>query len=404
MEGSGFDRLSEALDKDITMPRRHFLGLFAAGATLGYLSKHISSGGSEAAPFQIDEVSSYSEATTEPEGEDWQDDAEIIDRPTELTAFSHPEAQAVAEGLAISPDDFFKISREVAVNVRESGAHLSGDLMPVFPPGVSRYKGELEGAAEEFDVPVNVLAALASIESAGNISVRSHADARGLIQVVPRYHMERISRVSGIDVQGSAEAHEVLTNPQMNIRIAADFLHELIDKSRRDNDELDPNSLAIFGRAAAAYNGGPSRVDDPFETLPLESQLYVNHMSRILLDVAVAHGLRERGLGDAEILRAMSSDEMDARAAAYATMSDLRRSLGFEGYEISATLAAQDVPGVAPEMSMEGVDSSKMTEEYIAYLEEPWFSYYAPPGYRIWLSGGGAGLFTSEPTNEAWRR
>lgn len=82
-------------------------------------------------------------------------------------------------------------------------------------------------------------------ESAFNTAARSHAGARGLMQLMPATAAE-VARKRGL-----AHRTDWLTaRPAHNIRLGTDYLSQMI--ARYDG---------VYPLAAAAYNAGPGRVD-----------------------------------------------------------------------------------------------------------------------------------------------
>lgn len=310
--------------------------------------------------------------------------------------YDSAEANEVADRLGLNVGEFFKISPETIARIESRHGYLEDTLLPIFPPGVARHRDAIESAAAEYDVPPNILATLATIESAGISDAQSAANAHGLIQVVPRYHRDRIDSVAGRSFDNDEQRAEALQDVTLNTKVAANFLAELIEGVKNANPDL-PEPV-VFARAAASYNGGPANATRSFEDFALESKLYVNHMIRITLDLAVAHELRAMGMDDQEVLRAMQSNEINARAYAYSQYS---RST-WEDYEYSAYLCSLPEPGVNPNSGIIEQSGELINEGYKDYLADPSYETPAPGGIRIWLCGGGVRLFSQVPENVAW--
>jgi len=101
------------------------------------------------------------------------------------------------------------------------------------------YQGCFELAARAYDVPVELLLAVAATESNWNPDARSHANAHGIMQIqwpgtARRLGFERVAE---------------LYNPCLNIDAGARYLRELLDSHN-----------GSVGRALAAYNYGPARI------------------------------------------------------------------------------------------------------------------------------------------------
>jgi soluble lytic murein transglycosylase len=98
-------------------------------------------------------------------------------------------------------------------------------------------------AQARFDVPIDLVKAIARRESEFDPAVVSSADARGLMQVLPGTG-EMMARKLGVPF----EAGLLTRDPSLNARLGAAYLQEL-------RDEFGP-SLALV---AAGYNAGPGR-------------------------------------------------------------------------------------------------------------------------------------------------
>lgn len=244
------------------------------------------------------------------------------------------ETAKVLDELNISPASYFNLDRDDAVRLaRTAGfdSKAAGALLPVFPAEVVKYRDTIQAAAKKYDISPNFIAAIMSIETSGRSDLSSSANAHGVIQIVPKYHRDRINRIAGQQFADDAQrGNYLLDNPEASIEIGADYLAELLSKARNDKPELHSNDPAIYARAAAGYNGGPGRTKESFEQWPLESKKYANFMSAFYIDVSVAGALREGArMGDEEIALSMRSETMYARMVAFRAMG---ASQGEGGY------------------------------------------------------------------------
>lgn len=98
-------------------------------------------------------------------------------------------------------------------------------------------------AQAQFDVPMDLIKAIARRESEFDAAVVSPADARGLMQVLPGTG-QMMARKLGVPFQPA----DLTRNPELNARLGAAYLDEL-------RAEFGP-SLALV---AAGYNAGPGR-------------------------------------------------------------------------------------------------------------------------------------------------
>ena len=117
--------------------------------------------------------------------------------------------------------------------------------------GANKYAAIIKKAANTYDVPEKLIAAVMKQESNFNPTVVSQAGAQGLMQLMPKT----------AQYLGVSNAFD----PEQNIMAGAKYLRQMLDKF--DNDP----TLAL-----AAYNAGPSRVTK-YDGIPpfKETQNYV---------------------------------------------------------------------------------------------------------------------------------
>lgn len=99
-----------------------------------------------------------------------------------------------------------------------------------------KYKGLMSRAAEEYNIPISLIAAVIKAESDFNPYAISNAGAMGLMQLMPR---------TWADLGGIGSPY----NPGHNIKMGTKYLRELLDQFDGDLQ------LTI-----AAYNAGPGAV------------------------------------------------------------------------------------------------------------------------------------------------
>jgi soluble lytic murein transglycosylase len=128
-----------------------------------------------------------------------------------------------------------------------------------------RHEDIIRQQANDKDVDASLIAAVIYAESRFSDQT-SHAGARGLMQITPLTARE-IEKLSG----GSTFEIGDLSDPDLNIRYGAFYLHELLDR-------YEGNEVA----ALAAYNAGPGNADEwggaalTLDDIPLdETQDYV---------------------------------------------------------------------------------------------------------------------------------
>jgi soluble lytic murein transglycosylase-like protein len=84
-----------------------------------------------------------------------------------------------------------------------------------------RLVGNAHAAATETGVDPFLILAVMAIESNLNPIAESHYGAKGLMQVVPRFHLEKVTSRGG---------PEALLDPHVNIRVGAEILREYIGR------------------------------------------------------------------------------------------------------------------------------------------------------------------------------
>jgi hypothetical protein len=341
-----------------------------------------------------------------------------------LPTFEDPKAEKIAEDLSITPGDYFIVNSNTMTSMNDGMFIHSDKILPIIAPGVRAYDEDFIKTAKETELPINFLAVIATIESSGQSGVESGADAIGLLQVVPEYHMAGFIAHDYLPKDASYEDYQaamrgkkskvsyeryqkVFTNPGASLVVGADYLKSCLESARQSQAELDPNSPIIYAWAAAAYNGGESLLAGTYNEMPQQAQLYVNHVIRMLIDVDVAARLRYQGMEDNEIVKAMWSNEMNARAYAYGELGNV-----VSDYNDRAELLTYVVPGIPNSKNKpESYAGSVANESYKKYLagkgDVPSPTHKdtipAPPGLRIWLEGGGSALFDDVSTNAKWR-
>jgi soluble lytic murein transglycosylase-like protein len=78
------------------------------------------------------------------------------------------------------------------------------------------------GAAKQFHLDPLLVLAVISVESRFNPIAESGMGARGLMQIIPRYHREKLARHGG---------DEAVLDPESNIRVGAQILREYVRRT-----------------------------------------------------------------------------------------------------------------------------------------------------------------------------
>lgn len=96
-----------------------------------------------------------------------------------------------------------------------------------------------------YDIEPELLLAIAKVESSLKVHAVSHCNAKGLCQVIPKYHKERMERLGISDI----------FDPYSNVLLCADILDNYRDCKYRN----DVNWMLM------AYNMGPNAALGPYE-------------------------------------------------------------------------------------------------------------------------------------------
>jgi soluble lytic murein transglycosylase-like protein len=148
-----------------------------------------------------------------------------------------------------------------------AGAHgkraAAGPRIPALParnesvvghcPIPAKFRPAFERAARDTGFQLSMLVAVAQVESSFNSNARSKADALGLLQVLP---------ATAASLKLSAD------NPSSNVLAGARYLRLLLDRYSRTD-------LAL-----AAYNAGPTAVDQAGGAPWSETQTYIANVQQ----------------------------------------------------------------------------------------------------------------------------
>lgn len=104
------------------------------------------------------------------------------------------------------------------------------------------YFNDVQKMAEKTDLPTSLIYSIMKQESAFNERTRSHADAFGLMQVIPRL-AKHLSKKFKVEYKNSSD----LFKPEINIQLGS---YELMEQVKKQSGQLT--------YVAAAYNAGPN--------------------------------------------------------------------------------------------------------------------------------------------------
>lgn len=220
--------------------------------------------------------------------------------------FATDEMNEIADSLNLKPGDFFYVNDTLPENYE---AHQSEQLFPVFHPRVLEHKDLIYELSDTYEIPVNTIALLMSIESGGDPEANSGV-ATGLFQLLPEYHMTDI-------------AEKDYNDTTINGERAMNYFTECLDRAREYVENSNPGREYrfqhpdIFLRAYAMYNAGGEGASVPFDELPHETHQYVQHANRFFKVFELASKMRENGMDDDQIVKNLCSSEVDARAKVF---------------------------------------------------------------------------------------
>lgn len=101
----------------------------------------------------------------------------------------------------------------------------------------------IQGLCADYEIPVELVLAVIEVESTYKADAVSSEGAKGLMQIIPEYHEDRMNRLNCTD----------LFDPKQNVAVGMDFLSDLIH-------EYDGN----LHKALTAYNYGQKGANDKF--------------------------------------------------------------------------------------------------------------------------------------------
>lgn len=135
------------------------------------------------------------------------------------------------------------------------------DLAPLEPVAQqSALQASFEKAAREMQVPVQLLEAIAFVETrvSPTAGLSSQAGAHGIMAIVERDDWKMLSRASALT---GAPTGRLGVDVDANIKGGAAVLRELADKSFRESTSLDANRLGDWFHAVSLYPGYDSASD-----------------------------------------------------------------------------------------------------------------------------------------------
>lgn len=308
-----------------------------------------------------------------------------------IPPFEDKDANEIARQKGITVDSFFLFKEAVLDNL---SAFLGDTLFPIYPLTVLDNRKLIYNLAKDFSVPPNVIATIMTIESCGIVNEESlEVGAQGLFQVMP-FHFDQA-------IQNNPKA---MQDPILNGKTGMDYFTKVCLPAAREGfpSGYSKDHVNIYARAMMAYNAGRYGATESFANLPDETKFYGDHFIRFAMTAELADGLRKKENGDLDILKKLSSTEMDARS--YALQEFDRKAKDNGRYSYDAYIAALkdivlDNPGVDKKTQTFTKNGEGFNRDYKKYLADHQYSVKASPGLRIWLALGGLGLFLQDKKN-----
>ncbi|HVO43590.1 MAG TPA: lytic transglycosylase domain-containing protein [Aggregatilineales bacterium] len=139
------------------------------------------------------------------------------------------------------------IGAGLAVRQRLLEGYARRSIASFFTAEVQFWSPQIGRWAEQYGLDPNLIATIMQIESCGLADAISGSGAQGLFQVMPMHFA----------------ASENTLDPETNARRGIGVLHDCLNWTKGD-----------IGLALACYNGGPSVINRPFATWPVQTQRY----------------------------------------------------------------------------------------------------------------------------------
>ncbi|MCC5610598.1 lytic transglycosylase domain-containing protein [Nostoc sp. CHAB 5834] len=141
-------------------------------------------------------------------------------------------------------------------------SHLSSKYSKPFDFVASIVKDAYEEGAR-YNVPPLLILAIIEKESSFRHDVVNYYGATGLMQVVPRFHMDKVSKLTAGAVRNKSEAVEKLTEPTVNIKVGTAILADYI----RGNNGNISAALARYSGKATNYEPNVSKFKIKLESI-----------------------------------------------------------------------------------------------------------------------------------------
>ncbi len=221
--------------------------------------------------------------TTVKKAVEWLESEKGVNRNNIVQMDGGGSSQLVCDGNTLFAGDGRQISNAIGIlfssgsaapveyNPRAAeGDPIRDETQPLAPmwldsPTIWFWRSDMYRWAEEWDVNPNAIAALMEIESGGWPLAVSRSNARGLLQVVPKWHLEE------------GETEDMLFDPEFVADKGLEYYNTCLDAAGGDPV-----------KAAACYNGGQSVLQTSPAYWPAETKRYVELFEPFVTDAFAA--------------------------------------------------------------------------------------------------------------------
>lgn len=323
--------------------------------------------------------------------------------------FDDPETNEIARKIGISIENFFNTSNEIYP--RLSAFKDEKELLPIYPPSIYTHKDLIYKMARQYDIPVNVLATIMTVESTGDTNAKSvmiptSKDVERRKRNNPDLPLQEMNSWGFMQIfdenfyAAGIQQTNHMTDPEINMRYGIKIYKEFLTASR--NHWAGAPESKIWIRALMGYNGGYDAITSDFADVPAQSQWYSEHMHRYFVTAQVASELRKKGYDNATVLKKLASREINARVAAYTQYIDALpddQRFRFKDYQETMDVLGQSTVSkkTTPKNLSRLVDFYNNARNHPPVTED-----YINPALRMHNAAGGSALYNKVPENNAF--
>jgi len=177
---------------------------------------------------------------------------------------NHSNGASIAKTMETAVPNTVKTNNNAPINFNINGNNnqkpINGNLIERVNQRISGYENIIRTAAKQYDLPISLIKAVITAESAGNAQAKSHAGAKGLMQLMD-------GTAKDLGVTNSLD-------PKQNIMGGSRYLRQMLNSFKGD--------LTL---ALAAYNAGPGNVNKYKGVPPFnETQNYIKKVKQHIVE------------------------------------------------------------------------------------------------------------------------